>query len=62
MVAASNGGADWTPAWWLNLQAMGKGTVEVEGRRVSVRADEVSGAERERLWARLNETLDVFDG
>ena len=62
VVAASNGGADWEPAWWLNLQADPRGEVEVGGRRVAVRAAAVEGEERATLWKRLSEALDVYDG
>ena len=59
LVVASNGGADWEPGWWLNLQAGSAGTVEVDGARTSVTGTEVSGAEREALWRRMNQ--EVFD-
>ena len=59
LVVASNGGADWEPGWWLNLQAGSAGTVEVGGARTSVTGTEVSGAEREALWRRMNQ--EVFD-
>ena len=63
VVAASNGGADWTPAWWLNLQASpDDAVVEVDGRTVAVDGAEVGEDERSVWWDRLNETLPVFDG
>ena len=45
-----NGWADPEPAWWLNLQASPKATIELpQGtRRVVARA--AAGEERERLW------------
>jgi deazaflavin-dependent oxidoreductase (nitroreductase family) len=61
LVVASNGGADWEPGWWLNLRAGGVGTVEVDGRAVPVRGEEVTGPERERLWAELNARVFDFD-
>lgn len=61
VVAASNGGADWTPAWWLNLQASPIGTVEVDRRRFEVRAAAVDGPERDELWQRLSAQLDTYD-
>lgn len=61
VVAASNGGADWTPAWWLNLQASPAGTVEVDGSRFEVRAAAVDGPERDELWQRLSAQLDTYD-
>jgi deazaflavin-dependent oxidoreductase (nitroreductase family) len=59
LVVASNGGADWEPGWWLNLQAGSAGTVEVDGVRTPVAGVEITGPEREALWQRLNE--QVFD-
>src|SRR5687767_2272063 len=57
VVAASNGGADWEPAWWLNAQADPHGTIEVRGQRQPVTAAEVVGDDREAMWARLNAQL-----
>jgi len=59
LVVASNGGADWEPGWWLNLRSGSPGTVEVDGVRTPVTGTEVTGAERDALWARLNQ--EVFD-
>jgi deazaflavin-dependent oxidoreductase (nitroreductase family) len=62
VVAASNGGSDWEPAWWLNMQANPHGTVEVRRQRHDVTATEVVGDEREAMWARLSSQLDTYDG
>lgn len=62
VVAASNGGADWEPGWWLNLQADPRGTIEVDKQQRAVTASEVDGPEREVLWARLGAQLDSYDG
>jgi deazaflavin-dependent oxidoreductase (nitroreductase family) len=52
---AMNGWADRDPAWWRNLQASSEATVVLpEGPR-RVRAHAASGAERDRLWARVAE-------
>lgn len=59
LVVASNGGADWEPGWWLNLQAGSPATIEVDGRTVPVRGTEIAGQERERLWPLLCDR--VFD-
>ena len=58
IVVASNGGADWEPGWWLNLRAGSPATVELEGVSTPVTGVEVDGAERHRLWAKLNEMFD----
>lgn len=59
LVVASNGGADWEPGWWLNLQAGSAATVEVDGVRAPVTGAEITGSERETLWRRMNQ--QVFD-
>ena len=62
VVAASNGGADWEPAWWLNIQAGGGGTIDVDKQRIQVTASEVEGDDRARLWRALSDQLDSYDG
>jgi F420H(2)-dependent quinone reductase len=62
VVAASNGGIDTEPQWWLNLRAHPRGEVEVRGRRWAVTAAEVDGPERDRLWAALMTHFDGYDG
>lgn len=58
VVAASNGGADWEPGWWLNLRAGTPGRVELDGVTTEVVGTEMDGLERDRLWARLNQVID----
>ncbi len=58
IVAASNGGADWEPGWWLNLQAGSAGTVKVGDVDTPVSGAEISGDDREAWWRRLNEVVD----
>jgi deazaflavin-dependent oxidoreductase (nitroreductase family) len=54
LVPAMNGWADPEPAWWLNLQAQPRATVELPGGvRREVTARGTVGAEREALWARF---------
>jgi F420H(2)-dependent quinone reductase len=53
VVVASNGGADWFPDWWLNLQKEPRATVEIGRSRRTVVARQASPEERERLWAML---------
>jgi F420H(2)-dependent quinone reductase len=53
---AMNGWADADPAWWLNLQARPKATVELKGGASrAVRARAAHGEERRRLWTALHE-------
>jgi deazaflavin-dependent oxidoreductase (nitroreductase family) len=62
VVAASNGGSDWEPGWWLNLQSGPQATIEVDGTEVTVIASAVEDDDRDRLWQRLSEQLDTYDG
>jgi deazaflavin-dependent oxidoreductase (nitroreductase family) len=54
LVVASAGGAAAHPAWYVNLARRPDGpAIEVDGRRFAVTAESLSGAERERAWARI---------
>jgi len=53
VVVASNGGADWHPAWWLNLQAKPDGTIQIGGQTTRVRAREAREDERDVLWNKV---------
>ena len=61
VVAASNGGVDAEPQWWLNLQADPHGEVEVRGRRWPVVAAPVDEADRGRLWQALMDRTPTYD-
>jgi deazaflavin-dependent oxidoreductase (nitroreductase family) len=50
VVVASNGGADRHPAWWLNLRADPRATVQVGPELVPIVAHEATSEERRRLW------------
>ena len=51
VVVASNGGSDYTPGWWLNLQSDPQAEVEIGRVRTRVAARKASPAEHGRLWA-----------
>ena len=51
VITGSRGGAAHDPRWALNLRERPQATVKVGREERSVRAREVSGKERERLWA-----------
>lgn len=53
VVVPANGGADRTPAWWLNLRDADRGVALLGRERRPVRPVEARGAERERLWRRV---------
>jgi deazaflavin-dependent oxidoreductase (nitroreductase family) len=61
VVAASNGGIDREPQWWLNLQADPRGAAEIGGRRTDVVASKVDEADRERLWNALMAKCPTYD-
>ena len=50
VVIASDGGSPRDPDWYLNLKDHPEVEVEIGGRRRPVRAETVTGAERDRLW------------
>ena len=60
VVVASNGGLPSHPAWYHNLTAQPRSSIEVGGSRVAVQAATADGAERERLWARIVERYPNF--
>ena len=53
MVVGSNGGTSSHPAWWSNLKANPRATVEIGNRNIRVWAAEAGPSERERLWPKL---------
>lgn len=60
LVYASNGGSDSHPAWYHNLKASPKATVEVDNESFDVVAEEITGPERDRLFAELVEKFPGF--
>ena len=58
VLAASKGGADAHPAWYLNLVAQPEVLVQVRGNRMRATARVAHGAEREELFARMLEVLE----
>ena len=58
---ASKGGAPTHPAWYLNLIANPDATVEVGDREVRVRAEEVHGEDKTRLWQKMVEMYPTYD-
>jgi deazaflavin-dependent oxidoreductase (nitroreductase family) len=61
VLIASKGGSPTHPAWYLNLMANPEVTVEVGDREVRARAEEVSGAEKTRLWQKMVEMYPTYD-
>ena len=58
-VAASQGGVDREPQWWLNLLADPHAEVVVRGERFAVVAEQVGEDERPAIWDRF---VDAYQG
>ena len=61
VVAASNGGIDSEPQWWLNLQADPARRDGDRGRRTAVVAAPVEDGDRDRLWQALMDKCPTYD-
>jgi deazaflavin-dependent oxidoreductase (nitroreductase family) len=62
VVVASKAGAVHHPSWFHNLKAHpDEVVVEVGGQRVPVRVNVAEGAERDRLWALVNDNYNGYD-
>jgi deazaflavin-dependent oxidoreductase (nitroreductase family) len=53
VVVASNGGMDWFPAWWLNLQSDPAAVIQIGGERRAVTATKADPQRRAQLWPKL---------
>lgn len=53
VIIASKGGAPTNPDWYHNLKANPETKIEINGETRNVRAVEVTGAERDRLYAQM---------
>ena len=62
VVAASNGGIDREPSWWLNLLADPRAEIQVDDEVLAVTAERASAEERPRLWRMLNAMYSGYDG
>ena len=60
LVIASNMGAAKHPAWYLNLAANPRVTVEVGDEIYEAVASTAEGAERERLWSLIKQNYPFF--
>jgi deazaflavin-dependent oxidoreductase (nitroreductase family) len=60
VIAASKSGAPTNPSWYYNLLANPVATVEAGREKFQVRATEVEGEERERLWNQHAEERPEF--
>ena len=62
VIVASKGGHPRHPAWFHNLRANPRTTVQVGPRRIAVTARVATAAERKRLWPRVVETYGGYEG
>jgi deazaflavin-dependent oxidoreductase (nitroreductase family) len=60
VVVAANTGLPTLPGWYFNLMADQRATVNVEGRTVQVRAEEMSNDEAAGFWPRVLETAPDY--
>ena len=60
-VVASNAGAAHAPAWWLNLRAQPRATVDLPAGSTPVRARVADAQERAALWARFTQQLAGYE-
>jgi deazaflavin-dependent oxidoreductase (nitroreductase family) len=62
VIFASMGGAPKNPDWYHNLKANPDAEIEIGTDRYPVRATEVEGDERDRLWEKQKAEWDQFAG
>jgi len=61
ILVASRGGAPDHPSWYKNLRANPDAEIEVRAEKISVRAHDAEGDERERLWRLMTEKWPAYD-
>ena len=61
VVTGSRGGKAHDPRWALNLRDHAQATVKVGREERAVKAREVSGKERERLWALVTGEFPLYE-
>jgi deazaflavin-dependent oxidoreductase (nitroreductase family) len=60
LVFASKGGAPTNPDWYHNLKAHPNAKIEVGTETIDVHAEEITGPEREKLYARQSKLYPQF--
>lgn len=62
VIVASKAGAEHHPAWYHNVRAHPDAVaVDIGGSRIEVRPRVVEGAERARLWQRVNDNYNGYE-
>lgn len=62
LLAASNAGNDFFPAWWLNLKSNPEAEIQVGGEKLKVTARKATPEERERLWPKFVASYRGYSG
>jgi deazaflavin-dependent oxidoreductase (nitroreductase family) len=60
VIVGSRGGSSRNPAWVHNLRAEPRASIKVGGEVREIRASEVDGAERDRLWELVSEQFPLY--
>lgn len=60
VIVGSNAGADWHPAWYLNLEADPGAEIQIGRERLPVTARTAEGEEREQLWTMVTEADSIY--
>ncbi len=60
-VFASKSGADTNPDWYYNLKAHPDVKIEVEDDTIEVHAEEITGAQRDKMYARQSSLMPQFN-
>ena len=60
IIVASNGGADTSPAWWLNLQAAPTAEVQISGETFDVSWKEAPQDQRMEYWRKLQSAVPAY--
>jgi deazaflavin-dependent oxidoreductase (nitroreductase family) len=61
VLVASKAGAEHHPAWYHNLVAHPDVEIDLRGKRRQVRARVAEGAERDELWAIVNDNYNGYE-
>jgi deazaflavin-dependent oxidoreductase (nitroreductase family) len=63
LIVASAAGASGNPAWYHNIAAHpDQVTIEVEGHKIPVTAEQLHGTERDQAWQQIAAAAPRFDG
>ncbi|MFW0792645.1 nitroreductase/quinone reductase family protein [Gordonia sp. CPCC 205515] len=61
LIVASANGAAKNPAWYYNIASNpDKVRIEVDGRKVAVRAEQLNGEERAKAWRQIADSSERF--